>query len=129
MSNKGCPIVTKETREIMTKALQGVQFDYRKNELLPGSFPVLDEVVKVMEENPEYTLNINGYTDNLGEAAENISLSRLRAQNVANYLVSKGISPNRIVVNGFGEAYPKASNDTPEGQAINRRVEFSISFN
>ena len=129
MSNKGCPIVAKETKEIMKKALQGVQFDYRKNELLPSSLPVLDEVVKVMEENPEYSLNIDGYTDNLGDETENIGLSKLRAQNVANYLVSKGVPPNRISVKGFGEAYPKASNDTPEGQAINRRVEFSISFN
>jgi len=129
MSNKGCPIVAKETKDIMSKALQGVQFDYRENLLLPSSLPVLDEVVKVMNENPEYRLNINGYTDNLGETNQNIALSKLRAQNVANYLVSKGISPNRIMVNGFGEAYPKASNDTPEGQALNRRVEFSISFN
>ncbi len=129
MSNKGCPIVAKETKEIMAKALQGVQFDYRKNELLPSSLPVLDEVVKVLEDNPEYSLNIDGYTDNLGDETENIGLSKLRAQNVANYLVSKGVPPNRISVKGFGEAYPKASNDTPEGQALNRRVEFSISFN
>jgi len=129
ISNKGCPVVAKETKEIMSKALQGVQFDYRKNELLPSSFPILDEVVKVMIENPDYQLEINGFTDNLGEEADNIELSKLRAQSVANYLYSKGIAASRIRVNGYGEAFPKASNDTPEGQAQNRRVEFNVLFN
>ena len=113
----------------MTKALKGVQFDYKENKLLPTSYPVLDAVVKEMAENPEYQLEINGFTDNIGEEADNIVLSQLRAQNVANYLYSKGVEISRIRVNGYGEAFPKATNDTPEGQAINRRVEFKIIFN
>jgi outer membrane protein OmpA-like peptidoglycan-associated protein len=127
--NKGCPILARETKEIMTKALKGVQFDYKENKLLPTSYPVLDAVVKEMAENPEYQLEINGFTDNIGEEADNIVLSQLRAQNVANYLYSKGVEISRIRVNGYGEAFPKATNDTPEGQAINRRVEFKIIFN
>lgn len=129
MSNKGCPTVGKETKDLMKKALQGVQFDYRKNELIPSSLPVLDEVVTVMQENSDYRLEIAGYTDNTGATADNLMLSRLRAQNVANYLISKGVSGDRIIVNGYGEERPKASNDTPEGQALNRRVEFNILFN
>lgn len=128
MANKGCPNIAKEIKAVMVKALKEVQFDYRMNELLPSSFPILDEVVKVLNENPEYRLRIDGYTDNIGEEEQNVVLSQLRAQNAANYLISKGIDTSRIVVNGFGEANPKASNETAEGQALNRRVEFKIIF-
>ncbi len=128
MSNKGCPQVAREHKEVMKKALQGVQFDYKSNELLPPSLPILDEVVKVMTENPEYRLEIAGHTDNVGDEAENMQRSNVRAQNVATYITSKGISADRLDVMGYGETRPKATNETPEGQALNRRVEFKILF-
>lgn len=127
--DKGCPQVKKEAEAVMKKALKGVQFNYQKAELLPSSLPVLDEVVKVMKDNPEYRLDIAGHTDNVGDEAMNLQLSEERAQAVANYLVSKGVSPTRLSVKGFGETEPKATNDTKEGQATNRRVEFNILFN
>ena len=127
-SNKGCPVVAKEVQDVMIKALQGVQFEYSKSTLLTSSLPVLDEVVRVMNQNPNYRLAVSGHTDNDGDEAQNLLLSELRAQAVANYLVSKGIRPERISAKGFGETQPKTSNDTKEGQAINRRVEFKILF-
>ena len=128
MSNKGCPQVATEHKEVMKKALKGVQFDYKSNELLPPSLPILDEIVTIMNENQDYRLEIAGYTDNVGEEEENMIRSRMRAQNVANYLTSKGIASDRLDVVAYGEQFPKASNDTAEGQAINRRVEFHILF-
>lgn len=126
--DKGCPQVKKEDEAVMNKALKGVQFNYQKAELLPSSLPVLDEVVKVMKNNPNYKLDIAGHTDNVGDPNENQILSEQRAQSVANYLVSKGVDASRLSVKGYGETQPKATNDTQEGQAINRRVEFNLLF-
>lgn len=128
MSNKGCPQVAHEHKEVMKKALQAVQFDYKSNDLLPASLPALDGVVKMMNEDPEYRLEIAGHTDNVGDEAENLERSKVRAQNVANYLTSKGIAADRLEVVAYGETLPKATNETVEGQALNRRVEFNILF-
>jgi outer membrane protein OmpA-like peptidoglycan-associated protein len=128
-SSKGCPVVAKEVQEVMAKALKGVQFETSKSTLLPSSMPVLDEVVRAMKENPNYRLKISGHTDNVGDEAQNLLLSEARAQTVANYLISKGIAAERISAKGYGEIQPKTSNDTQEGQAVNRRVEFEITFN
>lgn len=129
IGNKGCPELDHGTKELMTRALQSVQFDYNEEKnLLPAAMPVLDEVVTLMKQNPEYSLELAGYTDNIGELNENIERSLVRAQTVANYLIAKGVTVERIRVNGYGESNPKASNDTPEGQALNRRVEFNILF-
>lgn len=128
-ANKGCPELDKDTKDLMERALQSVQFDYKQQKtLLPSALPVLNEVVTLMKEHPDYRLELAGYTDNIGEANENLVRSRERAQTVANYLITNGVSSDRIEVHGFGEQRPKASNDTPEGQAINRRVEFNILF-
>ncbi len=81
-----------------------------------------------MMENPTYKLDINGHTDNQGEENRNQQLSIDRAAAVRNYLISKGISPERMESFGYGESRPKASNDTPAGRAENRRVEFIVRF-
>jgi len=128
MSNRGCPAVAKEVQDVMTKALKGVGFEYSKSALLKTSLPVLDEVVRVMKQNPDYRLEISGHTDNIGDEAKNLILSEERAQTVAAYLVSKGVEFERINAKGYGEARPKTTNDSLEGQAINRRVEFEIVF-
>ncbi len=127
-SNKGCPVVEKAVQEVMAKALRGVQFETSKSTLLKSSLPVLDEVVRVMKQNPDYRLDILGHTDNVGEENQNLVLSQERAQVVATYLISKGVESARIHAKGFGESQPKTTNDTPEGQAINRRVEFNVVF-
>lgn len=127
-SNKGCPVVAKEVQDVMTKALKGVQFEYSKSTLLNSSLPVLDEVVRVMNQNPNYRLAISGHTDNVGDENQNLVLSQERAQVVANYLISKGVQAERITAKGFGETQPKTTNETQEGQAINRRVEFNVLF-
>jgi OmpA-OmpF porin, OOP family len=66
-SNKGCPEISKEVKEVMRKALKDVQFETNKDVLLPVAYPALNEVVKVMMDHPEYKIQIDGHTDNVGE--------------------------------------------------------------
>lgn len=128
VANKGCPEVKEEVKKILDQALIGVQFESGKDIIKPSSFAILDNVVKVMQDNPEYKLDINGHTDNQGDDKMNMELSQKRADAVKAYLVSKGISASRLTATGFGETLPIGTNDTPAGRAKNRRVEFKIKF-
>lgn len=127
--NKGCPEIREETKQLFEKALQGIQFETGKDIIRPGSYSILNQVVAVMNENPEYLLSIYGHTDNKGDDKMNMELSQRRAESVKKYLLDKGIPENRIVESkGFGETMPVATNDTAEGRAKNRRVEFKVVF-
>ncbi len=126
--NKGCPEVKKETKELFNKALQGIQFETGKDVIRSGSNPILDAVVKVMNNNPSYLLQINGHTDNVGKPEANKLLSEKRAMAVKNYLVSKGVSESRLKTAGYGDTKPVADNKTPAGKKLNRRVEFNVEF-
>lgn len=128
-ANRGCPEISKEVKEVLIRALKGVQFETNKDVLLVSSFTSLNEVVSVLNDHPEYRLKIEGHTDSDGTDEHNIVLSQKRSEAVANYLVSKGIDKSRFDSYGFGETRPKALNDTDAGKALNRRVEFTIVFN
>ncbi len=103
--------------------LNNIFFDFDKFELKPESFPELDRVVKILKENSDVAIHIEGHTDSVGTDEYNLQLSRKRAESVRNYLLSKGIAPERIAIFGFGSSMPVASNKTEEGRALNRRVE------
>lgn len=127
--NKGCPEIKQETKQVFEKALQGIQFETGKDVIKANSFRILNDVVNIMIENPEYNLSIYGHTDNVGADDMNMTLSQKRAESVRQYLVEKGVPESRIIeVQGFGESKPVATNDTPEGRAQNRRVEFKVVF-
>jgi outer membrane protein OmpA-like peptidoglycan-associated protein len=106
--------------------LNNIFFDFNKYVLKPESFPELDRVVIFLNDYPDISILLSGHTDNIGNVDYNIELSSKRAQAVAEYLFSKGISESRIAVMGFGMAYPVDSNDTEEGRQKNRRVELKI---
>lgn len=127
-ANKGCPEISKEVKEVMTRALKGVQFETNKDVLLVSSFTSLNEVVSVLNTHPEYRLKIEGHTDSDGSDEDNMILSQKRSESVANYLVSQGVDKSRLDINYHGESRPKALNDTDAGKALNRRVEFTIVF-
>src|ERR1041385_8066327 len=97
-----------------------------KTTLKPESVTELDNVVKLMNENPGMKILISGYTDNVGSPADNLTLSKGRAVAVVNYLLTKGIKTERLSFKGSGEANPVADNKTEEGRALNRRTELSI---
>ena len=102
----------------------GIQFRSGSAEIDPSSYPVLDEVVRLLKENPEIEVEIRGHTDNTGSYAFNMRLSQRRAEAVRLYLIQRGIAPHRLRAVGYGPKEPIASNDTPEGRALNRRIEF-----
>jgi OOP family OmpA-OmpF porin len=103
--------------------LRGVEFDVGKSDIKPLSYPILDEVLEVLEKNPGLRVEIAGHTDSTGAASFNQTLSEQRAKAVMNYFVSQGISSARLYPKGYGPSMPIASNDTAEGRARNRRVE------
>lgn len=124
----GCPVIKNDVKTLMTKAMKGVQFDTGKATIIKKSLPILDEVAKAMMSNPAYNLSINGHTDNVGESAKNLQLSEDRAKAVKAYLMGKGVAESRMKSVGYGDTKPVASNATAKGKALNRRVEFIISF-
>jgi len=92
-----------------------------------SSLVVLDNFLEFLNENPTLKIEIHGHTDNVGDDKSNQILSEKRAKAVADYLILQGLDKNRIVATkGFGKTKPVASNDTPEGRALNRRTEFVI---
>jgi outer membrane protein OmpA-like peptidoglycan-associated protein len=128
----GCPI-KKETviivqpKEIESVVLNGdANFEFNKSVLLPNAYPVLDSLVSTMLKHHDYKWEIGGYTDGIGSVNYNIKLSQRRAQAVVDYLVSKGVDRNNLKVVGYGKANPIATNDTPEGRSMNRRVEIKV---
>jgi outer membrane protein OmpA-like peptidoglycan-associated protein len=101
-------------------------FEFNQYEVSEKSYPMLDLVLKVMEENPDLLIEVAAHTDNLGTIDFNLELSQKRAQSIVDYLVSKGINEIRLKGNGYGEARPISTNSTEEGRRMNRRVEFLI---
>ncbi|MBP1676927.1 MAG: OmpA/MotB domain protein [Bacteroidetes bacterium] len=127
-ANQGCPEVKKEVRTLFQKALQGIQFETGKDLIKVSSYPILNQIAKVLLSNPTYLIEVQGHTDNVGKADLNKTLSEKRAIAVQKYLINKGVSSTRITAKGFGDTLPVAKNDTPANRAKNRRVEFVLSF-
>lgn len=106
--------------------LNNIFFETGKAVLLPTSQNELEGLVKILHENPGMKIEIRGHTDNVGSDANNQQLSENRAKAVVDYLTSKGITPDKLIFKGYGESTPVTTNDTEEGRAFNRRVEFKI---
>jgi outer membrane protein OmpA-like peptidoglycan-associated protein len=103
----------------------GILFDTDSDRLKPESAPVLKAVAQGLEKNPNLKLEIDGFTDSTGNSAHNLDLSKRRAESVRAVLVSQfNVDAARLTSNGYGPGKPVASNDTPDGRAANRRVEF-----
>lgn len=104
-----------------------VQFEHDKATILPVSFSLLDEVTKVMKDNPQVKkVVVEGHASSEGDAAYNLKLSDERAKSVMKYLVDHGIDKARLSAKGFGANQPIADNATVQGREKNRRVEFTI---
>ncbi|QOR73863.1 OmpA family protein [Cruoricaptor ignavus] len=106
-----------------------VNFGFDSAELSTAAKTNLDRLAEVMKNNPDTNISIYGHTDGKGKAAYNQGLSERRANSVKNYLVSQGVSSSRLTSKGLGMSEPIASNDTEDGRAKNRRVEFAITAN
>ncbi|MBO6005960.1 MAG: OmpA family protein, partial [Paludibacteraceae bacterium] len=126
-SNFGCPEIKAAAKKIFQKAMKGIQFETGKDVILPSSYGILDQIAKIMKDNPEYKIDINGHTDNVGKPESNLKLSDKRANSVRNYLMKKGVEGERMTATGYGDTKPIADNATKAGKAQNRRVEFVVT--
>jgi len=127
-TNRGCPEIPKEQKRILDLAFRNLEFETAKAVIRERSLPYLDTLAQLLLDNPTYKLKISGHTDNQGGLEYNMKLSKARAEAVRNYLVSKGVSADRFIVEYFGPLRPIASNATPQGRARNRRVEMKVVF-
>lgn len=115
-----------EVKSLQFELDKDFKFDFGGAELPESAHEFLDDLIRLMDENPQFTLSVIGHTDNVGSKNANYELSVKRAQVVADYLVEGGLETNRIAVVGRGDTEPVSDNDTEEGKAKNRRVEFLI---
>jgi outer membrane protein OmpA-like peptidoglycan-associated protein len=115
--------IYEELLEVGMVVTQGILFDTGSSVIKPRSIATLKEIGQMLEEHKDLSLEIEGHTDNVGEEADNLTLSEERAAAVRDYLIAKhGIDASRLRTKGYGEAKPMADNDTPEGRSTNRRV-------
>ena len=128
-SNYTTPTITLRAQKISktgTFELEDVQFETNRSGLTKITTLILKEFADYLVEHSELTILIEGHTDNVGRAQDNLLLSRTRAEVVSRFLESKGVNPSRLSSKGFGEEKPKSENNSPEGRAINRRTEFTV---
>ena len=104
--------------------LEGVTFASGSAELTPESEYILKRALVTLNVYPDMTVEIRGHTDNVGKASSNLRLSERRANSVRNWIINKGVDPNRVVAKGYGEQNPIADNNSAEGRRLNRRIEF-----
>lgn len=130
VNSKGCPISKVEKAMLDTGifATTEIVFDTDKAVIKPGSHKILGEIGGVLAAHPELKVEIGGHTDSTGSEAYNLKLSEKRAQAVFDHLAKniEGVRAEQLFPKGFGESRPIASNDTAEGRAQNRRVEFRV---
>lgn len=107
--------------------LKNIFYETGSKELNSSSEVELDKLVQLLKDNPTLRIQINGHTDAVGKAADNLALSNARAQAVVDYLVKKGIQAARLKFKGFGATQPIADNNTEEGRAKNRRTEVKVT--
>lgn len=115
--------VTENSQPII---LKNIFFESGSAELLPTSLSELNRLKKLLEDNPNLKIKINGHTDDVGSDTDNLSLSTNRAKSVYNWLIAHDIASARLKYEGFGERQPITSNENPEGRRTNRRTEFVI---
>ena len=109
--------------------MNNIFFEFGKATLKAESYPELNRISEFFKTNKKVVSEISGHTDNVGSDEVNNKLSQERADVVRNYLLTQGVPAERITAKGYGKNKPKVANDTPENQAINRRVEFEILKN
>ena len=122
----GCPDEVPAALKKFTGVIEGINFKTGSAEITRNSNVVLDKVVQVLTDYPDVRIEISGHTDNVGKPEFNRELSQKRADAVKQYLINKGIKPERLTAVGFGLEKPIADNKTAAGKAKNRRTEFRL---
>jgi outer membrane protein OmpA-like peptidoglycan-associated protein len=104
--------------------LEGITFATGKSDITPESARVLEGALKTLSTYPDIIIEISGHTDDVGSSSSNLRLSQRRADSVRQWLILKGVNPDRIISKGYGEDYPMVPNDTKDNRRRNRRIEF-----
>lgn len=120
-------VIQKEVAAEERIILMGVNFNFNSAQFKPESYPILYHAARVMHENPEVSVEVQGYSDNIGSEKNNLKMSQLRANAVKNYLIARGVAESRVKSVGYGSANPISDNKDANGRAMNRRIEFKVS--
>lgn len=126
--SKGCPVIEEKVIQKIALAAKGIVFDNNKATINSKSYKNLDILVDILNEYPEAFVEIQGHTDDVGDDAENKTLSQDRANAVAEYIKGKGVDASRLTAKGYGEEMPVADNKTKAGRDKNRRVDFILTY-
>ncbi len=128
LANKGCPEIEKKEQEVLDLAFQNLEFETGKAIIRTSSYESLNRLAELLVKKPSYKLRISGHTDNVGNDASNMTLSKNRALAVKKYLADKGVNVDKLMAEWFGETQPIVPNDTPANKQKNRRVEMKVVF-
>lgn len=126
--NSGCPFINDEDEEVIEFAFKNLNFETGKSTILEKSFPSLNALAEMLIEKKTWILLLRGHTDNIGDAQNNLLLSKNRVEVTKKYLVNKGVSKDSLILKYFGETKPIVKNNNALNRAINRRVEMEIIF-
>ena len=126
--NNGCPIASQSEKDALDLAIRNLYFDTDKWNIRPSSYRDLNNVVRILKEKKDWKLNISGHADPRGSDEHNAMLSRNRANAVRNYLISKGVPPNLLVVEYFGASQAIAKQQDAAALQLDRRVELEFYF-
>lgn len=119
--------IRREGNNLILTMEENVLFDINQAQVKNRIKPALNTLSRALAENPDIRIKIDGYTCNLGSENHNLMLSLNRSKAIKEYMMLRGVVPNNVTVEGYGESDPKASNETEDLRAQNRRVEFIIS--
>jgi len=119
------PLMPVEKGQVLE--MHNIFFATDSYQILPASYPELNQLVRLLKKNPGMTIEIGGHTDNTGSKEYNQELSEKRAESVYHYLVEAGIETERMAFHGYGMEKPIDTNETEAGRARNRRVEITIT--
>jgi outer membrane protein OmpA-like peptidoglycan-associated protein len=123
----GVEVTRPSENEIAVRLTNDILFDVDSSALRSESRTTLRDLASNFNRYPDETITVEGYTDSTGTEEHNQNLSERRAGSVRTYLLDSGMPSSRVSAYGYGESRPKASNDTPEGRQLNRRVEIHIT--
>jgi len=119
--------VTRNGDQIVLNMPSNITFATDQDQVMPAFHQTLNAVALVLNKYNRTLVDVNGHTDSTGSVQHNMALSQRRAMSVGNYLVSQNVDGRRLAINGLGPNQPVATNATPDGRALNRRVEIYLS--
>jgi len=123
-------VAVRREGDMIALTLKGdVSFDVNSDVVLPGLYNEMDRIAQILVRYPDTTIVVEGHTDSTGSDTYNMQLSDRRANSVKRLLVQRGVADYRITTIGYGESRPVATNNTPEGRQMNRRVEIRVNPN